>query len=638
MIVAERLKHPQAFAAHLAADPELAASWAAMQRSQGEGVQELRWPLMNTPLDQIERMPLGRLLRRGARGTGLERMNTLDRDAVFAALSGEISRIEADGLEHVDMPNLAPGQREKTAAEPDALNWYLNLVPVVSALAWQAKRGATGPVADWTQIQNLIERMQRIQEKIGTGRITRNLIPNNVLPSWSEEIAGKAFLPPTDIADAFEHAYASSWHTKPRTKTTMGGFTEALRDRIKREGDPALLILLAASSDGRNRATAAASAQTPPRVWEKLIYDNSLQVLSEVAQNPRFNDTYAYAMMDTKLAPQITAVMLHGRVHTSIRVLAAKQAIEHPGVDPAHIFRFLLAQRGNADVPPALWRDLVRTQLTRLQSVESKGDVEATKRLSDRFNIIRKEFVPTVLLPWAEARRLITKAGGNPDDPTEGAPASYYQRAAWSQGRKFLAAHDFLKDPIIFDLLVEGATTGESLLELLKLHRECGFPVSKRLLVRVLTHKDPTVRLEAIRLVPNKDDLKVEVLAAELDAEVAAQYSSIATEVSTIVIPDYEKIDGEARRVSRQHHHFAAATRMDAKLLEDEFVRTAETDPRQIPAKIRAMVLQRDEEAAAIAAGAPPQSSEGMMEPLPNGPATQGDLFDTAPTRRGQKR
>lgn len=614
-----------------------AAVTAALDKATAEAVRELRMRLSAVRLTPTGDVPspfptVGQLLRRGSRGVRMTPswgQPPLDRELLWASVRARVADLLATGPAQAPLASLPAAEVAKVASEPEALAWYTALVPIVSGLSHLSVKPARGeaapePVATLATVRQLIEQLQQIQERLGSGKIQRTLVPAATLPHLAEELAGQAFLPADAMADGFELAHAESWHTKPRTRHVAGGFTEALRERVEREGDPRLLMLLAASSDGRNRTSAASSQVTPVPVWEKLIYDNSLAVLSAVAAHPRFNDTYAYAMMDTGLAPQITAVMLHGRVHAGVRVMAARQAIAHPGVDPSHVYQFLMNTRGNAEVPLSLWTELVNTVQQRLRGLEAAGDTEGMKRYTERLSSIRKNFAETVLLPWAEARKQMLRhapAGADIEtllqSGTEPPALSYYARQTWRQSRQFLAAHEFLRDPRILDMMVEGARTPEQLSELLGLHRDCGFPVGKRLLLRLLQHPDPAVRLDAMRLVSKKDDVEVDVVAAQLQADIQAEHAQIAAHVQRVVIPDYEKIEGEARRVSRMHHHFAAARHLDAATLERAFVTTAEQDPRRIPAVIREL---------ATAAMLPPVA-DVADDPDAGRPMQQGDLF-----------
>lgn len=625
-------------------DPVVATAWAAHQEAVAQATAAFeRGVRGSTETSRAKYAVADGLRSRHATYGGALASSAGARTATTAIVLGELRRlarvaqtdtgaVAADGAGHaVPAPATgaatgagtapAPGTPRATTLaalgpEQHLAFYYPVLARVLPTLHRQAgtriPQGTDLPVPVLTQaVQDLLA----VQTALGTGRQARLVVPGHVMSQAAGALAGPGVLGADQFAPAMEAGHEAHWHVRPHTRHPGGGFVEALRTRIRREGSPELLVALAGSSDGQNRAVAGGAPGVPAGVYEYMIYDNSLAVLSEVVQNPQFNDYRAYAMIDTGLAPQITAVMLHGRVNTGIRATAAERAIAHEGVDPMHIYTFLSAHRDRPEVPHALWRDYARALHGRLHRARAAGQDAVAGRLEKRLGRVLEAFVNDLLRPYAEAVAEVERhapAAAPGADPSAPAASSYahWRQQAMRQKTAYVTANEFVKDVDLLDLLAEGQASGEALLEVLRLHLAARLPAPKRLVVRLMQHESREVRLAAVRMAPALSEAGAAAMAEELQARLERDYATLRETVFTDVIPDYERIEAEPRRVSRMRHHFTAAVQVPLETLVRTFVTAARQDPRGIPDAFRRLT-----EGLAVQAGTEADAQWPEAEP-----------------------
>ncbi len=503
----------------------------------------------------------------------------------------------------------------------------------------------------------VIEDLSALQDAVAWAPYRRDGVEHrppvhrSVLARDATLLAGAEFLALDRLPDAFQAGYDRAWHTDAKTRTPTGGFVGALRDRAAREGGPELLTVLAASSDGRNRAAAGLAARTPPAVYDKLIYDNSKGVLVDgVVESAQFTQNHAWAMLETELAKQTTAVMLGSRMEMSIRTIAARRAIAHDGVDPLDIYDFLGSHTTHPEVPHALWRDFIFETQRRLTAVRVHGTPRDAGKVEGRLRQLTARFMSEMLKPYREAKRRIEEASTG--ERSRAGAIELYRRRTHGRGllpaddhgvsehQRFLEAHDFVRDPDLRDVMLEGVPDEAALVTMLQLIVESGIPVSKKMLVKVFTHDNQAVRQAGRDLLPNVDPDEVARLALEVDARVTADYDAIRDHVHTVVIPDYEEIDGTARHLGRMHHYFPAAKELSASELVAIYVQCATTDPRRTPDAFRDATMARRYAARALHALAGGQQDErpsGIDAWITGDRASQprlvkqGDLFGAGP-------
>lgn len=506
-----------------------------------------------------------------------------DRAAALVVVAGDVFRWHREGVARGargDAVGLDVDVLARAVADLDTLHRLVSPPPTRrgerTAASATRSSSSSGAAAAGRRTSGAGAPAEQARPPIGLGVIARD----------AAVLAGRGFLRADDLPDGFQAAYDRAWHTDAKTRTATGGFVGALRDRAAAQGSPALLTVLAASSDGRNRGVAGIAAETPGPVYDKLIYDVSKDVLLDVVQSPQFTQAHAYAMLETKLAAQTAAVMLEGRVDMGIRVLATRQAIAHEGVRPNDVLTFLIRQARNPEVPDALWRDFVVELKRRVYMARLHGNEKERAVIEECAESTTRQFLHEVLRSYWDASRTVQESDRqmNSEGAVQGAGALPGESGKVRDAREYLKAHQFLEDPQILDVMVEGARRPDDLVAMLRYCVESGLPVSNKLVFQVFGHPDAKVRDEGMRLMPNMDDAAVEALRGKVDAEVAADYAAVKDRVFSHVIPaDYEGIEGEARKLSRMHHYFRAAKVVPAEDLVQVYVTAAEADPRTIP-------------------------------------------------------
>ena len=464
-------------------------------------------------------------------------------------------------------------------------------------------------------------------------------------------LARRGFLTLDALPDALQSGYDRAWHTHAAYRSPVGNFTSALRRRAAVEGDPALLTVLAASSDGRNRGVAGIAAKTPPPVYDQLIYDNAMAVLLKVVQSRQFTQPHAYAMLQTDLANQITAVMLKGRIHMSIRVLAAQKAIGHQGVSPVHVYNFLEGRVRDPRVPHALWRDFVLETRRRLSLVRVHGQPADIGEFEHWLQQIASSFTVHLLRPYWRAHQEVSQSeeghgvSGGPQPPSTAArrailPSTVRARPSTAdplaKQRAFLQAADFIRDPDVLDVLLEGATDPTHVQQMLRYCVEADIPVTKRLLIKVFLNEDKGVRETGRGLMPQVRPEDVDRMQEEVQQCVEEDYAAVRDQVFTrYVPPDYAGIDGTARHLSRMRHYFRAARELGDDELVTIYVDCAKRDPRRIPAEFRHATKMRRYQSHAIDAsvqdatkiGVAPEEEDVFTAAFFRRPIVQAELF-----------
>ena len=641
-LVRRHAKDPEA-RRQLESDPLIAPAWEAYQKALDDVVQLMNSRLRSASPNVVKRLPIGRRLH-GMRGFG--RPYAASNKALFtpelAIVLGEIARVARMEPETLAQYQLArtPLDESIRAALGDErrLEALYPLVAVAcDVILWhprpEVEPGTGGMPLDL--IMRALRDLDMLQERIAPDPKKSPVMALNIgwgpIASLGRALAKKEFLDRERVPAAYQIAYDEHWHTNSKTKSASGAFVEELREWTRLHGKPELLVVLAASSDGRNRAVAGGSTRTPIKVYDKMIYDNALMVLNEVVQNPRFNDEKAYAMLETNGAPQLVSVMLHGNVDLSIRALACEKAIRHPDVDPYHIYSFLFAHAAQADkVPHGYWRDFVLELRKRLLALRVHGTEDQVKLFEARVKRFTKAFVEEVLKPYAESYRKIlavTKSGREPTYRSE--------KEALAQAREFVRCHEFVKDPEILDLVLETETKPEEIVSILEYCVEADIPVTKKLMVAVLQHEDQSVREAGMKMLPNIRPEDVEAAAADLDARIRADYEAVRDYVLSEVIPEFEDIKGVLRRRSANHHYFEAANELTEEELVEIFQRCYEQNPTTIPeAFYQATMLRRFEKRYNRIADA--AAEEAFWDPTPIPPMAQADLFDDLEGQNGQ--
>jgi hypothetical protein len=434
--------------------------------------------------------------------------------------------------------------------------------------------------------------LRTIQDRLGLKSSTlvrRNL--GSLAATLGRALAGRTLLAASDLPEAFEAAYEGHWHTEAKTREPGGAFIEEARERARTSGSPELLITLAASSDGRNRQVAGASERTPEAVYDKLIYDNSLAVLMRVVESRHFTQYKAAAMIDTGLAKQITAVMLNshartrnGRIDLQIRYTACERAIAHPEVSPLHVYQFLGAHSRHEDFPTFLWPDFIKELSHRYAAAKLRGAEKEQKYYQDCVERFTTQFMEQDLKPYWEAGKKVRQG-----ELSKSAWAQHHAR----EGAAYLGAHEHVKDPALLAILVHGCTSAERLVDLLRYTKESNLPITNELMVKVFTSPDHKVREAGLSMLPNIRPQDIEAAQAAMDERVAEDRERLRERVFNAVIPDYEPIDGEPRRLSRMRHFFLAARELAARDLEEIYIRCAEQDPRAIPERFREITEMR---------------------------------------------
>lgn len=568
--------------------PDIASAFSRLQQAYDSAVQQLQRGLRSLRDDEWVKKPAVRSFR-SWRGMLISQNSNQLRSPELALVLGEIGRVADMDDETVATMEIAPTARldQETRSKLGGerhLEGLLPLVRVAHDIVLRARRremkeGEPGLGIERTrQVLEDLEKLQdRLQPKPKT--VARANIGHRVVADIGSGMASQSVLPVEDFAKAFQTAYDEHWHTRPKTKAPTGGFTWTLRQRAIREGKPELLVVLGASSDGRCRDIAGISGQTPVEVYDKMIYDNALHVLQSVVQNPRFDDNRAYSMINTKRGPQISAVMTHGRVDMAIRVIACKHAIAHPDVDPMHIYYFLSGHTKNRNVPKALWREYIKEMQRRLTALRAEGDEEQIREYEGRIARVAQSFTSDMLKPYQEAKKEV--------DAAESGTRRRYSRHRISQFRDFLESHEFIKDPELLNIIVEGVRKDKELIDLLRVCVQTDLPVTKKLTVRTFQHPSREVRTEAMKLLPNMDEEKVEQMARELEEQVAEEFEAVREHVLGEVIPDFEQITGTPRELSRNRHFFEAADDLGLEELVEIYSQCYEKDPRTIPETFR---------------------------------------------------
>lgn len=481
------------------------------------------------------------------------------------------------------------------------------------------------------------EALGQLQERIGVRKRDNKIVRGNMrttqLPRTAEKFADPNFLEHDQLPEAFQESYQKGWNVgHATTRTPEGAFVRQLRERLQEEGPPELLVVMAASSDGTDREVAGISRHTPEEVYKKMIYDNAQHVLNAVVQNRRFNDQLAYAMMETDLPKQLTAVMLHGRVDMGVRVLACQKALANEGVDPVDIFNFLRANSHHEDVPGALWRDFIEEVNRRLHAIKVQGEDEDVEKYRQRLQRLSKLAVQKVVQPYWELARKLRKAKAKAaeyedDDRRYGGRwAQKQKKRAQKEHREFVQKHEMIRDPDFLDILVEGADE-ERLLNLLKYCVESDLPVTKKLTVEALQHDSAELRQEAMRLLPNVDEEQVQQMAQELEQEVAEDFEAVRQQVKDTVLPDYEPVHGKARhRNARKWPHFPAARTHSLEELIETYVHCYETDPQNMFHEFRR--LTRQPRMASRVKKRVDEATSLEPSPLDTEPVVQSELFE----------
>jgi hypothetical protein len=378
------------------------------------------------------------------------------------------------------------------------------------------------------------------------------------------------------------------------------------------------------------------SERTPSTVYDKMIYDNSLAVLSGVVQNRQFNNHKAFAMLDTNLAPQTIAVMKLGKVDMNIRVMACERAIAHQGVDPVHVYEYLRDHVTDEDVPQSLWRDFILEMHRRLTLARVHGTPEVIDAFENRVTRFTTLFMDEVLTPYWSARKFVL------EQEARGVAPSRWAMKQLAEHKHFIGAHAFVADGALMNILVQGARKPATLQQLLQHYAESKVPLTPELTVAIFTNPDPAVREQGMLLLPHVSEEEVARLQAEIAARVTADKESVRTEVFTNIIPEYEPIEGVERKLSRMHHHFDAANIIPQDDLIRTFVQCAERDPRTIPdefarltarARSQARIHAQLETATDAERTAVPATS--LVPAAPSGTMVHDDTFGATPRTPG---
>lgn len=633
-LVRRRMTDPDARTA-IDADPLLSSALARYQDAIDTCVQRMNQRMCLFRAEDFKKQPFTpySLGQRSA----FPRLYWAQTDALFspelAVVLGELARVAAMSDEELDRLQLArepllDSIREGLGAERRIESLY-PLLAVTSDVFLRHNRRNVEPGEGGLPLDVVIDairNLDRINKALGISKerpIAYMNIGRRLMGELGRQLATPKMMDIENLAAVYQVCYDEHWHTNPKGKTPSGGFVEELREWTRRQGKPELLVVLAASSDGRNRAVAGASERTPLSVYDKMIYDNALMVLNEVVQNPRFNDERAYAMIKSNGAPQLTSVMLHGRVDLSIRALACEKAIRHPGVNPYFIYVFLASHARKPDiVPHGYWSDFVKELNTRLATIRVHGDEQQADLFERRLKRFTSAFVQEVLKPYAEAHKQIVKL------ERLGTPLPNSRRdQELEAAREFVRAHEFVKDPELLDIILETETDSKTLIEILTYCLEANIPVTDKCLVRVFQHEERSVRETGMRLLPNVRPEDVERASAELQERIRRDCDAVRDRVLTDIIPDFEDIEGVLRRRSANHHYFEAADEIPLDELVQIFERCYKKDPTTIPEEFYQVTTLRRHAMRYRAQEESPSRERSWPTGDSTKPMVQGDLF-----------
>lgn len=636
-LVQERKQDPQARKA-LKEDEDIAPAWNHMTNGWESAV-----TAMGTALEQAEDVDEYKKADftspRSYKGT---RVAPGRSEGVFsphlALFIGELKRVMALSDQELDQEQLTsqtlPDYIKNNLEEEQHLEALFPLAATAPHVIRLPNRGEEEPGLPLDLALETTEALGKLQERMGVRKQKNKIVRKNVrstqVPKAGARLADPNFLEHDELPEAFQETYKKGWNVGyATTRTPEGAFVRELRERVQKEGPSEILVVMAASSDGTDREVAGISHHTPEKVYKKMIYDNAQHVLNAVVQNRRFNDQLAYAMMETDLPKQLTAVMLHGRVDMGVRVLACRKALANEGVDPVDIFNFLRGHSRHPDVPGALWRDFIEEVNRRLHAIQVQGEEEDVEQYRQRLERLSKLAVDEVVRPYWELARDLRKAKNKVAQQEENATryggrwARRRKEKAEKEHREFVEKHEMIQDPEFLDILVEGADE-KRLLNLLKYCVESDLPVTKKMTVAVLQHDSPELRQEAMRLLPNVDEQEVEEMAQELEEKVAQDFEAVRQQVEDTVLPEYEPVHGKARhRNARKWPHFPAARTHSLEELIETYVHCYETDPQNMFQEFSRLTRR-------------PRMASRVEEELDGSPRMEASPLDTEPVTQAE--
>lgn len=624
--VGARRDDPEPFRARLAEDADINACWDAFEQAHSQFAARF------SDLARIYQIRGERALRREFSGSKARRRHEHlrrlrpDVDALHSRMLA-FSLGEVAGLSRMSPDEMATEGRSRWGAvsgDTDLLGaeealhlLYPALRTIDSALRGVRRQPVQNTEEGGLPVHRVLEsvrQLESIQNALDpkANKIARTILGGRMVPAMAGSLGSAGVLHTSHLPEVLDEVYRRTWHTNPHTHTATGGFASGVGSHLRHHGNPEHLIVAAGVSDGSRREDAAASENTPVEVWEMLMYDNRLSVLREFVQHPRFNNEYGRKMIDTGLAPQITAVMNWSfagggrrRVDLSIRHAACDRAIQHPGVDPLDIYRHLQAHR--AVCPPYLWPAFIRASHDRLEAARMHEDPRVAADVERKIARFSSAFVKDVVLPYWKVSQA---ARSDPRRPQQ------YER--------YLQTLDYIKDEKLMGLVVEVCEDEQGLIDLLRYTVQSEIPITPNLMVKVFRHPSEKVRAAGMELIPSMNRDTVDQAERDLESMVEEDRGRLRDDVANL-IPDYTPLDGEARVLSRNRHFFLAADELPREDIEDVFLHCAREDPRRIPERFReAVSLRRSRlrfekmEADVVESWTPPAES-GMV--------VQSDLF-----------
>lgn len=660
-VASRRSESPEDFEALLSSSEELRVAWDALLRVLRRAEWNVIQGLRRMPSEKLRGAPAEGWYRAGPPDYGV--LSSYERGILrtpkLAMLLGELARVadlsekamlevSYDALEH---PPLGVGRSSPSGAgaddprdqfsgeEEEDIRRFYHVYPVAAAardtlLSGQrwAKLSDEDPGMGLSQALGAarsLDRLHKTADPVKNRYARRSLGTINALPKAGSVLASSRVLPSESVPEAFQQTYDEDWNLAgSKGRSVKGAFVDRLRGRTASQGPPELLTVLAASSDGTDRSVAGVSKHTPRDVYEKMIYDNALGVLREVVQNPQFDDHLAHAMIDTGLPNPIVAVMVNGRVDMGIRILAFEKALENPEVSPLHAYEFLRNNTRNDSVPKGLWTDLVREMRRRSVEAEEQGDEEAVTQMQKLERRFTSVFIKELLAPYLETQKKLR------DSEHTRPPRRNYRswRKQVEDQRDFVEAHRFIVDPEILNTALRGLPD-EDVLTYARSFVETDTPIPQSLMVRLLEHPEPEVRQQGIELVPHVDDEKLEAYKADLQEEARQDIEYVRQTVRDFVVPDYEPVEGVARKLNRNKHpHFLAARTRGLDDLIETYVHCYETDPRTMFDEFRRLTMAEEVSLEERIRSAEPRTSDWEPTPLDVEPVRQSDLFEDPPS------